>query len=97
MTSYINALKCRFEGKHAKDEAFPDLVKVRDEGCIRSMFIKTPTLIDKAMVTSAALKKMIPERLPLRIQEQMHTVDLTGRTDQEIITIITNAQRTAEK
>jgi hypothetical protein len=49
------------------------------------------------MVTGAALKKIILERLPQMIIEQMHTVDLTWETDQEIMTIITNAGRTAEK
>jgi hypothetical protein len=36
-------------------------------------------------------------RLPYEFLEQMHTVDLTGQTDDEIITIITNAGRTVEK
>jgi len=52
---------------------------------------------DKAMVSGAALKKLILDRLPHKILEQMHTIDLTGKTDDEIITIITNAGRTAEK
>jgi hypothetical protein len=52
---------------------------------------------DKALVSGAALKKIILDRLPHKILEQMHTVDLTGKTDEEIITIITNAGRTAEK
>lgn len=51
---------------------------------------------DKAMVPGAALKKIILDRLPHKILEQMHTVDLTGKTDNEIISIITNAGRTAE-
>lgn len=49
------------------------------------------------MVSGAALKKLILDRLPHKILEQMHTIDLTGKTDDEIITIITNAGRTAEK
>jgi len=57
--------------------------------------IQTPN--DKAMVYGAALKKLILERLPQKILEQMHVVDLTGKTDNEVITIITNAGRTAEK
>jgi hypothetical protein len=44
-----------------------------------------------------ALKKMIPERLPQKIIAKMHTVDLTGKTNQEIITIISNAGQTVEK
>jgi hypothetical protein len=49
------------------------------------------------MFTGAALKKLILERLPQEILKQKHVVDLTGKTDQEIITIITKAGRTAEK
>jgi hypothetical protein len=33
------------------------------------------------MVSGAALKKLILERLPQKIIDQMHTVDLTGKTD----------------
>jgi len=49
------------------------------------------------LVTGAAFKKLILERLPHKFLEQMHTVDLTGRTDQRIISIIMNAGWTAEK
>ena len=61
------------------------------------MFTKIQMYNDKAMVSGAALKKLILDRLPHKILEQMHTIDLTGKTDDEIITIITNAGRTAEK
>jgi len=97
MTGYVNALRLRFEDRDAKDEAYAELEKVRYEGCIRDMFTQIQTLNDKAAVTGAAFKKLVLERLPHKILEQMHTVDLTGRTDQEIMTIITNAGRTAEK
>jgi len=97
MTGYVNALKLRFEDRDAKDEAYAALEKVRYDGCIRDMFTQIQTLNDKAAVTGAAFKKLILERLPHKILEQMHTVDLTRRTDQEIMTIITNAGRTAEK
>jgi len=97
ITGYVNALKLRFEDKDAKDEAYAELEEVRYEGCIRDMFTRIQTLNDKAMVSRAALKKLILERLPQKILEQMHVVDLTGKTDNEIITIITNAGRTAEK
>jgi len=97
MTGYVNALKLRFEDRDAKDEAYAELERVRYEGCIRDMFTQIQTLNDKAAVTGAAFKKLVLERLPHKILEQMHTVDLTGRTDQEIMTIITNAGRTAEK
>jgi len=52
---------------------------------------------DKVLVTGAVLKLLILERLLQKILEQMHTADVTGETDQEIITIITNAGRTVEK
>jgi len=97
MTGYVNALKLRFEDKDAKDEAFAELEEVRYEGCIRDMFTKIQTFNDKAMVSGAALKKMILERLPQKILDQMHVVDLMGQTDNEIISIITNAGRTEEK
>jgi len=97
MTGYINALTLRFEDKDARDEAYCELEKVRYEGCIRDMFTKIQTHNDKALVTGAALKKLILERLPAKILEQMHTVDLTGKTDQEIMSIVTNAGQTAEK
>lgn len=48
------------------------------------------------MVSDVALKKIIVQRLPHKIIQQMHTLDLTGKSYQEIITIITNADRTAE-
>jgi len=97
MTGYVNALKLRFEDRDAKDEAYVDLERIRYDGCIRDMFTKIQTFNDKAMVSGAALKKLILERLPQKILEQMHVVDLTGKTVQEIITNITNAGRTAEK
>ena len=97
MTGYVNALTLRFEDKDAKDEAYAELEQVRYDGCIRDMFTRIQTHNNKAMVTGAALKKLILERLPAKILEQMHTVDLTGKTDQEIMAIITSAGRTAEK
>jgi hypothetical protein len=59
--------------------------------------MKIQTFNDKAMVTGAALKQLIIQRLPQKIPEQMHVVDSTGKTDKEIINIITSAWRTAEK
>jgi len=97
MTGYVNALKLRFEDKDDKDEAFAELEEVSYEGCIRNIFTRIQTRNDKAMVSGAALKKLILERLPQKILDQMHVVDLTGKTDNEIISIITNAGRTAEK
>jgi len=97
MTGYVNALKLRFENRDAKDEPYADSEKVRYEGCIRDMFTQIQTYNNRAMVTGAALKKLILQWLPQKIIEQMHTVDPMGKTDLEIITIITNAERTAEK
>jgi len=82
MTGYVNALKLRFEDRDAKDQAYANLEKVRYDGCIRDMFTKIRMYNDKALVSGAALKKLILERLPPKIQEQMHTVVLTGNTDQ---------------
>jgi hypothetical protein len=61
------------------------------------MFTKIETFNDKAMVTGAALKNIILQRLPQKIIKQMHTMDLTRKTDYEMITNLTNAGRTAEK
>jgi len=97
MTGYINPLRLRFDDQDAKDEAYADLEKVQYEGCIKDMFTKMQVYNDKASVSGAVLKKLILVRLPQKIIEQMHTVDLTGKSDQEIIDIITNAGRTAEK
>jgi hypothetical protein len=97
MTGCMNPPELRFENKDAKNEAYADLEKIRYEGCICDMFTKIPTLNDKAIVSGAALKKMILERLPQKILEQMHTVDLTGKTYKEIIMMVTNAGRTVEK
>jgi len=58
---------------------------------------KSKTFNDKAKVTCAAVKKMILQRFPQKILNEMHTVDLTAKTDQEITTIFTNAWRTTEK
>jgi len=97
LTGYVNALKLRFEDRGAKDEAFAQLEEVRYEGCIRDMFTKIQTFNDTAMVSGAASKKLILERLPQKTLDQMHVVDLTRKTDNDIITIITNAGRVAEK
>jgi hypothetical protein len=97
MTGYIIALKLRFRDKDTKDEAYADLENVRYEGCIRIMFTQIQTFIDKVVVTGAVLTMLILELLPQRIIEQLHTVNLTGKIDQEIITIITNIGQNAEK
>jgi len=97
MTGYVNAVKLKFEEKDAKDEANADLEQVQYEGCICDMFTKIQTFNDKARVTGAALKKLILESLPQRVLEEIHTVDLTGKTDQEITSTLINAGLTAEK
>jgi len=97
ITGYIQSLKLRFEDKDAKNKAYNSLEKVRYDGCIRDMFTQIQMHNDKALVSRVALKKIILDRLPHKILEQMHTIDLTSKTDEEIIAIITNAGRTAEK
>ena len=52
---------------------------------------------DRALVSGAAGKKINLDPLPYKILEQVHTVNSTGKKDDEIITIIPNAGRTAEK
>jgi len=96
-TTYQNDIKLRFENKEARDVAYSKMGKIRYKGCIRDMFTRIQTFNDKAQITGAALKKFILERLPAKILDQMHVVDLTGKTDQEMIDIITNAGKTAER
>lgn len=97
ITDYIQALKLQFDDKDAQDEANEDLEKVWYDGCFRDMFTQIQMYNDEAMVSGAALKKIVLVRLTHNILEQMHTIDLTGKTDDQIIRIITNAGRTAEK
>lgn len=96
-TTYQNHLMLRFEDKEARDKAYADLEKVRYEGDIRDMFTKILMYKDKAQLTGAGLKQLILDRLPEKVLLQMHVVDLTRKTDQEMIDIITKAGRTAEK
>jgi hypothetical protein len=81
----------RFKDKEARDEAYADLEIVRYEGDIRDMFTKIQMYIDKAQLTGVGLKKLILDRLPEKVLSQMHVIDLTSKTDQEIIVIITKA------
>jgi len=96
-TTYQNDLMLRFKDKEARDEAYADLEKVRCEGDIQDMFTKIQIINNKAQLKGAGLKKLILDRLPEKVLSQMHVVNLTGKTDQEMIDIITNAGRTAEK
>jgi len=96
-TTYQNDIKLRFENKEARNVAYSKMGKIRYKGCIRDMFTRIQTFNDKAQITGAALKKFILKRLPAKILDQMHVVDLTRKTDQEMIDIITNAGKTAER
>jgi hypothetical protein len=96
-TTYQNDIQLRFEDREARDEALAEMEKIRYTGWIRDMFTQIQTWNDKAQLTGAGLKKLILDRLPTKILEQMHTVDLIGRTDADIIDVITKAGRTAEK
>jgi len=97
ITGYIQALKLQFEDMDAKDEAYAAVEKVQSDGCIRDMFTQIKMHNDKALVSEVVLKKIILDRLPHKILEQMDTIDLIGKTDDEIINIITNTGRTPEK
>jgi hypothetical protein len=61
------------------------------------MFTQIQVHNDKAKVSSAALKKIILDHLPSKILDLMHTTNLNGKTDHELINIITKAGRTAEQ
>jgi hypothetical protein len=60
------------------------------------MFTQKQMHNDMALVSGATLKQIILDRLPHKIFKQMHTVDFTRQTDDEIITIFTHTGRTAE-
>lgn len=96
MTSYVNTRKLRFEDRYGKDEAYADLDKFWCEGCIRNMFTLMQSFNQMAILTGVALKESVLEWLAQKIIEQLHSVDLTGKTNQEIISIITNVGWTAE-
>jgi len=96
-TTYQNDIKLRFENKESRDVAYSKMGKIRYQGCIQDMFTRIQTVNDKAQITGATLKKFILERLPTNILDQMHVVDLTGKSDQQMIDIIPNAGKTAER
>jgi hypothetical protein len=96
-TGYILALKIRLQDKCANDEAHATLENVRFDGYIRVIFTQIQMHYNKAFATGAVLKNIILDQLPYTTLEQMHTVDLSGKTDDKIISIIANAGRTAEK
>ena len=91
MMGYVNASILCFKDRDPKDEAYPDLEKVRYEGWISDMFTRIQMYHEEAMVMEAAFKKLILEQLPIQILVQMHMIDLTGKTDSELISMITNA------
>jgi hypothetical protein len=78
LTNYSNALRLHFEYKEARDEAYVSLGKVKYVGCIRDMFTQSQMHNDKAMVSRAASKRLILEKLPNNMLEYMHTINLTG-------------------
>jgi hypothetical protein len=85
MSGYVNVLNLRFEDQDAKDEAYGDLEKVQYERRIRDIFTQIRTLNSKAVVTSVVLQKLMLDRSPQKINEQLNAVDLTGKTDHKII------------
>jgi len=96
-TTYQNDITLRFGDKEARAEAYAKMEKVSYKGDMRDMFTKIQSYNDKAQLTGATLKQLILDRLPLKVLEQMHTVDMTGKSDQEMIEIISKAGRTAGK
>jgi hypothetical protein len=61
------------------------------------MFMNIEMFNHNTQLTGAGLKKLILDRFPEKVLSQMHAVDLTAKTDQELIDIITKTGRTAEK
>lgn len=52
---------------------------------------------DKDQLTGAGLKMLILDCLPEKILLQMYTVDLTGKSDLEMVETILKARKIAEK
>jgi len=96
MTAHVSASKLPFEDRDDKDKTYVDVENVRYNGCIQDKFTHIQMHDGKALVTGAAFEKLILQGLLHIILEQMHTIDLTGKTDPELIRIITNAGRTAD-
>jgi len=86
-----------FEDETARDEAYSELDILWYDGDIRDMLPYPQTHHDKAQLTGASLKKLMLDRLPVKVLELMHTVDLTGNSDQEMIEINSPTGRAAEK
>lgn len=61
------------------------------------MISKIQMCNDKAQLTGMALKILILDRLPVKVLEQMITAALTGKSDQEIVDIISKAGRMGKK
>jgi len=61
------------------------------------MFTTIQILHDMAQLTAAGLQNLILYPLPGEVLSQMHSVNLTGKSNQEMIDIIINTGRTAEK
>jgi len=91
---YQNPIQLHFEDKDARDEAYAELDKVKHEGDIRNMFTKIHIHNDKVQLSGAALQKLILDPLPEMILEQMHMVDLTRKSNEDIIDIIQCIGRT---
>jgi len=81
----------------ARDALYAEFEKIQYQGDTRNMFKTIQMHNDKAQLTGGGLSKLILDRLPERILGQMHTVDLTGNWDKEMIEIISKARRTAER
>jgi len=60
------------------------------------MFTKIQLYNAKAQVNGAAINKLILDRLPHIIIEQIHTVHITGKSDEDIINIVSCTGRTVE-
>jgi hypothetical protein len=90
-------IELRYDDTEARGMACTKMEQVRYKGDIGDIFSRIQTYNDKAQLTRAALKKLIQELLPIKILDQMHMLNLTGKSDQEMIDIITNAEKTAKQ
>jgi len=70
---------------------------MRYVGNIRDMFTKLQMHNDEAPLTGAGHTYLLLDGLPVEVLEQVHTANLTGKSDQEMIECISKAGRTTEK
>jgi len=95
LTGYVQALNVWIENQEAQDDAYASLETAQYDGRITGIITQISMQNDNAMVSGVALKKLILDRLPHKILDQMPTINLTRRSNHVIIDVIIKAGQTA--